>query len=356
MRASFASAASAPISTSRAPPNICAILSGMKLIAQVKLLPTQGQAGALCRTLQRVNSAANHVSARAWEDRVFRYYELRKRTYYEVRNRFARTPQAAIQCIGKVAQAYKRDRKTQRSLRPYGAIASDHRILSWRLADQTLSIWTIDGRERIPLVAGERQLERLASRQGESDLVYRDGASYLLATCNVEGPPAVAVDEFLGVDLGITNIAADSDGENYSSRHLNGLRKRHRRLRQRLQRKRTKSARRLLKKRRHKESRFAQDVNHGIAKRIVGKAEGTGRGIALEDLKGIRERITVGKRQRSQHHSWAFHDLRAKIEYKARLRGVPVVLVNPKDTSRTCPVCGCVDKQNRSTQSVFSCA
>jgi hypothetical protein len=43
---------------------------------------------------------------------------------------------------------------------------------------------------------------------------------------------------------------------------------------------------RFLKKRRQKESRFARDVNHVIAKELVRRAQGTDRGIALEDLKG----------------------------------------------------------------------
>src|SRR5690606_26473738 len=135
--------------------------------------------------------------------------------------------------------------------------------------------------------------------------------------------------EFLGVDLGIRNIASDSDGEVFSGDHVNGLRHRYARIRQRLQKKGTKSAKRLLKKRRHKEARFATDVNHRVAKMLVAKAKVTGRGIALEHLKGIRDRITVSKAQRRTHHSWAFHQLRSFIEYKARLAGVPVVLVNP---------------------------
>ena len=168
-------------------------------------------------------------------------------------------------------------------------------------------------------------------------------------------PEQIEVGEALGVDLGIVNIATDSDGEVYSGAQINGLRKRHARLRAKLQHKGTKSAKRLLKKRTRRERRFAQDVNHVIAKRIVEKAEGTGRAIALEDLSGIRDRTTVRKRQRRQHHSWAFHDLRQKIEYKASLAGIPVILVDPRNTSRTCPICGCVEKRNRPNQSTFSC-
>lgn len=63
-------------------------------------------------------------------------------------------------------------------------------------------------------------------------------------------------------------------------------------------RRQAKSAKRLLKKRRRKESRFAADTNHRIAKQIVTEAERTGRGIALEDLGGIRDRVRLRRPQR----------------------------------------------------------
>lgn len=157
------------------------------------------------------------------------------------------------------------------------------------------------------------------------------------------------------MDLGIKNIAADSDGNTYSGGKVNGLRGRHARLRAKLQSKGTQSAKRLLKKRRRKESRFAADVNHTISKRLVAKAKGTGRGIALEDLSGIRDRVTVRKAQRRSHHSWSFHQLRSFVTYKAKLAGVLVVLVDPRNTSRTCPECGTIDKRNRPTRDLFCC-
>ncbi|MCJ7630969.1 zinc ribbon domain-containing protein, partial [Candidatus Bathyarchaeota archaeon] len=92
-----------------------------------------------------------------------------------------------------------------------------------------------------------------------------------------------------------------------------------------------------------------------ISKSLVVKAKDTHRGIALDDLKGIRERITVkGSRQRRVHNSWSFHQLRTFIEYKAKLAGVSVVLVEPRNTSRTCPSCGGVSKDNRRGE-LFHC-
>jgi len=327
----------------------------MKLIAQVKLEPNGEQHQTLLQTLETVNDAANYISDHAWETKTFRQYDLHHLLYYDIRNRFTLTAQIVVRVLAKVADAYKVGRDDKRIFNRHGSIAYDKRILSWKIDDRFVSIWTLDGRLRIPFVAGERQLALLKRLMGEADLVYRDGAFYLFQTCEVEEPPMGDTKEFLGVDLGIVNIAADSDGITYSGGQVNGLRKRQAKLRSKLQANGSKASKRLLKKRSHKERRFATNVNHTISKRVVAKAKDTGRGIALEDLSGIRDRITVRRSQRRQHHSWAFLQLRRFIEYKARLAGVLVTLVDPRNTSRTCPVCDCIDKHNRPSQSLFSC-
>ena len=55
------------------------------------------------------------------------------------------------------------------------------------------------------------------------------------------------------------------------------------------------------------------------------------------------------------HNSWSFHQLMSFIEYKAREAGIPVILVNPHNTSRECPDCHSIDKRNRPERSQFRC-
>jgi IS605 OrfB family transposase len=100
---------------------------------------------------------------------------------------------------------------------------------------------------------------------------------------------------------------------------------------------------------------MARDTNHRISKRIVEKAQRTKSGIALEELRGIRGRVRARRSQRSTLHSWSFHQLRQFVVYKAALAGVPMVFVDPRNTSRTCPKCGCVDKRNRPNRDRFRC-
>jgi IS605 OrfB family transposase len=241
--------------------------------------------------------------------------------------------------------------------RPDGAQPYDDRCLSWQLEARTVSIWTTAGRLRgVRFACSADALTTLARRRhGESDLVHRDGRWFLLATCDVPQASQYEPDGFLGVDLGIVNIATTSDGQIMAGRTVNRYRRRQLRLRRKLQAKGTRSAKRLLKKRARTEARFARDINHCIAKKIVTEAERTSRGIALEDLTGIRERARLRKPQRVTLHSWAFAQLGSFITYKALRAGVPAVHVDPAWTSRTCADCGHASKRNRVSQARFTC-
>ncbi|NWF27577.1 IS200/IS605 family element transposase accessory protein TnpB [Streptomyces sp. PKU-EA00015] len=350
----------------------------MKLVVQIRLLPSPVQAAALEATLCACNEAATWVSNVAFERGESRNFALRKHTYEQVKSRWGLGAQAAQHVIKKTCDAYTTLRANLRAgnlgrpgskrrrqasdrpiaFRPGGGQPYDDRMLSWQISERTVSIWTIQGRLKgMTFTASPEQLSTLARyRRGESDLVHRDGMWFLNATCEVpEAEPNTGPVDFLGIDLGIVNIATTSDGQIMAGRQLNRIRVRERGLRQKLQKKNTPSARRRLKKRRRKEARRAKDINHKIAKHVVAEAERTGRGIALEDLTGIRERVRLRKPQRATLHSWAFQQLGEFIAYKARRAGVPVVYVDPAYTSRTCAQCGHIDKANRVSQAFFAC-
>jgi len=88
---------------------------------------------------------------------------------------------------------------------------------------------------------------------------------------------------------------------------------------------------------------------------VVSQAKGTGRGIALEELTHINVRSTVAKAQRDSRSKWAFSQLRLFIAYKAMLAGIPLVIIDPKNTSRQCSACGHIDEKNRPTRADFRC-
>ncbi|MBA3239713.1 MAG: IS200/IS605 family element transposase accessory protein TnpB [Acidobacteria bacterium] len=230
-----------------------------------------------------------------------------------------------------------------------------------------ISLLTLGGRVIVPFVMGKYQRERFTSAVGQSDLVLRkDGRWFLLVTVDLPDKTPTPTTDFIGVDFGITNIATTSDGEVFSGSEVERVRQRHHALRQTLQHKaskqsqtgkRPRSIRRLCKRNSGQESRFRSHANHCISKKLVASAIGTQRGVALEDLKGIRVRIEkrFRKSQRPKVSGWSFFQLRQFITYKAQLSGVPLALVDPRNTSRTCAACGHCAKENRKSQAEFEC-
>ncbi|WP_433304977.1 RNA-guided endonuclease InsQ/TnpB family protein [Actinoplanes sp. CA-030573] len=348
----------------------------MKIVVQVRLFPDAAQQAALQATLDLCNAAADYASAEAFQRGVFTKQALQRLTYGRLKD-MGLSAQPAIHVARKVAGAYaalkaniragnlgKRGsrRRVKAESKPItfrrnAAQPFDDRCLSWQLAARTVSIWAVGGRlNKVLFGCSDQQYAALAAhRRGESDLVCRDGKWYLYATCDIPDVQTNQPDGFLGVDLGIANIATTGDGTRYCGKGLNRIRHRNQRLRAKLQKIGTKSAKRLLKKRGRKEARFAADTNHVIAKRIVTEAERTGRGIALEDLGGIRDRVRLRRPERVTLHSWAFHQLGTYVAYKAARAGVAVVYVDPAYTSQSCSHCEHVSRKNRPNQSTFQC-
>lgn len=188
----------------------------MKLTAQLKLVCSKEQADSLRETLERVNAACNHTSECGWQARKLRQYDLHKLVYHEVREQFGLPAQLTVRAIAKVADAYKLDKRSQRVFAGHGAIAYDLKNLTYRAELSTASISTLQGRVTVRYVCSERAHELMNHQQGESDLVYRKRTFYLFATCEVEEPDPIDFNGVLGVDLGIKNLAADSEAQHFS--------------------------------------------------------------------------------------------------------------------------------------------
>jgi IS605 OrfB family transposase len=315
----------------------------MKLTLQIKLLPDDVQVKALLGTIEKANASCNQISEIAWKEKVFNQFKLHQKSYYLVKNQSGLSSQMTIRCISKVSDSYKLDKKIKREFKPFGAITYDSRILSYK--ESSVSIWTVDGRLKIPFIC--HRSDWLPHIKGEADLITRRGKYFLLQTVEIPEEPIKDMEEFLGVDFGIVNVATTSDGEIISGKEIETYRVKRQKIRLSLQSKGTRGSKKLLKRLSGKEKRTASIANHTIAKRIVAKAVKENKGIALEHLKGIRNFAnSKGKKFRSKVGKWNFFDLRQKIEYKAKKAGVPVAVVNPAYTSQECYQCHKIGSRN----------
>jgi IS605 OrfB family transposase len=326
----------------------------MLLTLKVKLQPTQEQRQKLLRTMETFNQACDDISEAAYESRTFNKYKLQHQHYYRIREQYKLPAQLAIRAISKVVESYRVERRHYHAFDPHGAIVYDQRIMSFKGLEK-VSLSTLEGRIVVPLPAGG--YAKLGQRRirGQADLLIIKGEFYLCLVVEQPEEPPLTPEGYLGVDLGIVKLATTSDGVSYSGDEVESVRAHYAGLKGELQRVGTESAKRHLRRLSGRERRFKRQVNHKISKELVVVAKGTRRAIVLEDLRGIRSRVTVRHEQRERHGKWAFNQLRAFIEYKAKVAGVPVLMVDPRDTSRRCSKCGHVERRNRVSQSELKC-
>jgi IS605 OrfB family transposase len=332
----------------------------MKQTMLLKLAPSPEQHTALLETMHAFNDACNDIAQTAFEWKLANKFELQKLVYGDIRKRFSLSSQMTIRAISKVVDSYKRDKSIKPLFRSEGAITYDERLMAFKGLSE-VSLLTLQGRVIVPFRMGGYQQSRMNAIKGQADLLYRNGTFYLAVTLDVPAPEPYEAEEggTLGVDLGIIQIATDSEGESFSGEAVEKTRKRMLRLRSDLQKRGTKSAKRHLKKLSGREARFRKNTNHVISKHIVKKAKDHRQAIAIEDLRHIRSRQglerTVKKVLRPMHSSWSFWQLRFFLSYKAALAGVPLYTVDPRNTSRTCSACGHCEKANRKSQASFVC-
>lgn len=327
----------------------------MKLTVKVKLLADQQQHQSLKKTMEVFNEACNYISRIAFENRKFSQVPLHHLAYKKAREQFPQlSSQFIVRAIAKVSDSYVIEKKTLHKFKKHSAVVYDQRLLSFKKLS-VASINSVDGRLKIPFVVGKYASLEGKSIKGQADLTFENNKFFLNVVIELPDGTPIDTKGILGVDKGIVNIATTSDGDIFSGKQVDTVREKYAKLRQSLQKVGTKSAKRHLKKVAKKQSLFQKDTNHCISKKIVSIAKGTERAIALENLKGIRSRQRVRRSDRQRFNNWAFAQLDSFIEYKAKIAGIPVIKVDPRNTSRTCSVCGFVSKSNRKSQSIFSC-
>src|SRR5258708_1725862 len=108
-----------------------------------------------------------------------------------------------------------------------------------------------------------------------------------------------------------------------------------------------------------REKERVKQALHRVATLIVEKARANNEAIVLERLKGIRYAHQKGNGEgtarRRRIAMWPFRQLQAYVDYKARWAGVPLEYVSPSYTSKTCNVCGYINRKLKVTDGSWLC-
>lgn len=329
---------------------------------RLKLLPTQEQRQILGDTLSAYTSSFNAVCQLGWDTQTFNGVELHKATYYAQRNLTQLPAQLVCSARVKATESLKSAKallkKSDKVSCPQSrrcAIRYDSRSYSLWFDRQEITVVTLQGRVKLSFDLPDYYKSYASWKATSADLVLnRKGQIYLNVVMQTQINLLPETDEIKGVDLGVSNPAADSEGNLYGSDHWKAVEDRIFELKRRLQAKGTKSAQRHLKKLSGRQHRFRKDCDHVLSKRIVHSVEPGGT-LALEDLTDLRKRVKQRKAQRRRLHGWSFAQLQAFVEYKATARSIRVLYVDPRYTSQKCSQCDHTARNNRPDQATFLC-
>jgi IS605 OrfB family transposase len=328
---------------------------GLSKTAVCKLKPSEEDARKLLSTLKAFKDACNYTSELAFQRKVFNPVALHHMVYREARERCKLPANLAVRARDRVAKAYKQGRN---KILRFNNLSMDLDERLFRLIYKPDGIYastsTLQRRVKPLLNIGDYQRKLLEeAKPTHAVLVYRNKAFLLHITISKTIPEPKG-NKPIGVDIGVKNLLVASNGFKVKGGEVIAKRCRFRGLRSPLQVKGTASARRKLKQLSGRERRYVNTVLHQVSRAFVNSLR-EGDVVVMEKLTGIRSNAKHGKSRNRDFHSWAFRKLQSFIEYKALERGIPIVYVQPRNTSITCPRCGHINKANRRSRSLFRC-
>jgi putative transposase len=325
--------------------------------AKIKIKPTDSQIGALHQSMIAYRQGCNLVSDVVFDSGELKQPALHRMTYQTLRSTIGLRSQMAQSVMKTVIARYKTIRNSGHAWTRVQFKKPEYDLVwnrDYSLKAQLFSVNTLQGRIKVPFEAKGMEAYFDGSWTfGTAKLVWKKRKWFLHIPVSkqIAAPGLQDIEQVVGIDLGINFIATaySSDDKTvfYRGRVLKRKRAHYKRLRSELQRKQTPSSRRRLKQIGQRETRWMTDVNHQVSKALV-RHYGANTLFVLEDLTGIRRATEKTKlKDRYVTVSWAFHQLRKMLEYKAQLMGSIAIAVDPKYTSQTCPVCGHTGKENR---------
>jgi putative transposase len=356
----------------------------------LQLNPTPEQATILKQTLEQHTACFNEVAHVGFTIGCSNGIELHKETYYPLRACYPGLPsqlvcaarvkateavKSALTWKGKhekeypkkVAKAIKQGRPAPRFKTvkcPTSLIAPiryDQRSywVKWNLS--LCSLATIAGRVELDFVVPEHLKKYVGNKTGSADLCSRKGRFTLHVVVSIAEPNITSCKTSIGIDLGLARPAVTSERQFLGDKRWQEQERRLFRIKRKLQKCGSKSAKRHLKTLSGQLFRQRKDHDHVLSKRIVQNTPQGGT-LVLENLKNIRFTSKIGRGKgnktvetKRRFHSWSFAQFHGFLSYKAAMQGIQVVKVDPRHTSQTCSKCRYQHRSNRRSQSFFKC-
>ena len=343
-------------------------MSDFVVTAKIQIKPTIEDRHNLNESMEQYRKACNHISAYCFDNKCLKREIIHKALYDKLRTVYGLKSRMACSAIITVISRYRAILDKQHKwIQPN--FKKPQLDLVWNrdysLVQGVFSVNTLSGRLKCSFHSKgmEQYFDKDKYKFGTAKLVQDHKGKYYLhipVTTQIEELQVSDISHVVGIDRGINFLAVsyDSRGKStfFNGGKIKNKRVHYKELRTELQKKKTPSARRRLKKIGSRENRWMNDVNHCVSKALV-TSNPSKTLFVLEDLTNVRQATKkVRRKGRYIPVSWSFYDLEQKLKYKAQRNGGLVINVNPKYTSQRCPRCGHIEKSNRDKKHhIFCC-
>jgi IS605 OrfB family transposase len=268
--------------------------------------------------------------------------ELHGKFYKQFREKNQKIPaqiviRAEQECLSNYRSTKSNKHKIDKAIEKKGlSMRLDQRLYSYK--NGKFKLTTLNKRIWVDFNKYSRLTEILKNYKFCDPLIFfRDGKIWICLSFKIETKPEALDKLALGIDLGVNRAIATSEGKIYIDKKFNKEKRKLRYLKRQLQScihtKKSKSARKHLKKLKHKERNKNKNQTHLLVNYITRDTKANT--LILEDLTGLKS--PKQKRSKSNNNKIGqvpLYQFKQILTYKAPLYGKTVMLINPKFTSQ----------------------
>src|SRR5262245_20617884 len=243
----------------------------------IQLQPSPIQAAALVETSRQFTAAFNLFVEFGWCERVSNATKLHFLAYYAVRQALPElnsnlTNTARAKAAEALRSAFSLRKEWERVSQPHSdACPPRYNLHTYRLdwESRTVRLSLVGGRQTIRFRIPDYSAKYAGCSTDTADLIHRDGRWWLHVVVSVPAPAIEPIDQVVGVDLGLSRPAVTSSGRFLGRRAWKAIEGRLFKLKRTLQARGTKSAKRHLRRVRHRQARFRRNADHILSKHVV---------------------------------------------------------------------------------------
>lgn len=296
--------------------------------------------------LNEARNAYNFCAKHIVENNVsLNLHDVHDAVYGIMREKFPMIPaQGIIKTYKEVISAFRSIKKNKHK----DAKNPERKNLAMRLDKRLYANLSVEGvaltgeirnkRSFYPFVKFPKMQELFASCVTRDPLIFiRDGRIFLSVPFEMAELPLQGNDS-IGVDLGVRRLFVTSEGKAFRDKKYLARRRKIRNQKRSLKCNGSKSAKKKLKKLKHKERNLSKDMCMRASQALLASTDASV--IVMEDLSKLKENTKKTKDgfKRKRHNSVIsqvpFYQFKEILAHKAALSGRKVITVSPIDTSQ----------------------